>query len=381
MEEFTDDHIKSLLSREWLVKVDSAKSKPYLFKYSSSLVDLSCYFMITDTKSVWAEVLTPKLVARRWRSCNKSSPDSFADEGDEEVWRERLIELLSKAHTMGGTTDMSFEIVESNFADLGVEIQFENFKWKWETCFVGHKKSSEIISKHLIFPLISLNHLAFSSAESLGEMADGDVEKAVDKLGRTARRTVDNHVKNALSKPKVASAIQRMTAMFNFMPDLSSVTSTAEKPLLELEEEDLTVATKVLAKAVYQPPTRRKSPSPTPVIQPRVGTPKAVVTSKTDPPESSTESESEDEKPSKPVVKPSQHIPSSKPGPVSSVPAEPSSIPESPPSRPTKKARPSSPSSSDDSDVNMNSRAGSTVASNTTRRTTKQPIKRGGKRF
>jgi len=49
----------------------------------------------------------------------------------------------------------------------------------------------------------------------------GIILQAIDKLGRTARRAVDNHVKNALSKPKVATAIRRVTAMFNFMPDLS----------------------------------------------------------------------------------------------------------------------------------------------------------------
>lgn len=44
--------------------------------------------------------------------------------------------------------------------------------------------------------------------------------QAVDKVGRTARRTVDTHIKNAVSKPRVASTVRRMTAMFNFTPDL-----------------------------------------------------------------------------------------------------------------------------------------------------------------
>lgn len=44
--------------------------------------------------------------------------------------------------------------------------------------------------------------------------------QAVDKVGRTARRTVDTHIKNVLSKPHIATTIRRMTAMFNFLPDL-----------------------------------------------------------------------------------------------------------------------------------------------------------------
>ena len=53
----------------------------------------------------------------------------------------------------------------------------ESFKWRWETCFLGHRRSAEIISKHLILPLISLNHLAFSSADVVAELPDGDIEK------------------------------------------------------------------------------------------------------------------------------------------------------------------------------------------------------------
>lgn len=44
--------------------------------------------------------------------------------------------------------------------------------------------------------------------------------QAVDKVGRTARRTVDTHIKNAISKPRVATTLRRMTAMFNFISDL-----------------------------------------------------------------------------------------------------------------------------------------------------------------
>lgn len=44
--------------------------------------------------------------------------------------------------------------------------------------------------------------------------------KAVDKIGRTARRTIDTHIKNVLSKPRVATTMRRMTAMFNFSADL-----------------------------------------------------------------------------------------------------------------------------------------------------------------
>ena len=76
--------------------------------------------------------------------------------------------------------------------------------------------------------------------QAVGEMPDVEVEKvrsiflkltienfndpflikAVDKIGRTARRTIDTHIKNVLSKPRVATTMRRMTAMFNFSADL-----------------------------------------------------------------------------------------------------------------------------------------------------------------
>ena len=43
--------------------------------------------------------------------------------------------------------------------------------------------------------------------------------QAIDKIARTARRTVDTHVKNALSKPRLATTIRRITAVFNFISD------------------------------------------------------------------------------------------------------------------------------------------------------------------
>lgn len=43
--------------------------------------------------------------------------------------------------------------------------------------------------------------------------------QAIDKVARTARRTVDTHVKNALSKPRLATTIRRITAVFNFISE------------------------------------------------------------------------------------------------------------------------------------------------------------------
>ncbi len=87
--------------------------------------------------------------------------------------------------------------------------------------------------------MISMTHLAFSSTDPLATTTEAEMEKvcgnlshaaifaqspfcrqSVDKLGRTARRTLDTHVKNALSRPLLATTLRRITAMFNFVPEL-----------------------------------------------------------------------------------------------------------------------------------------------------------------
>lgn len=61
--------------------------------------------------------------------------------------------------------------------DLAFELESESFHWRWEANRVGPKISAEFLSKQLIMPLISVTHLAFNSAASVGEISDGDLEK------------------------------------------------------------------------------------------------------------------------------------------------------------------------------------------------------------
>ena len=61
--------------------------------------------------------------------------------------------------------------------DFSFLLECNAFKWRWETIFVGHKVSADILSKHLIMPLISVNHLAFSSPDVVGDLPPTDLEK------------------------------------------------------------------------------------------------------------------------------------------------------------------------------------------------------------
>ena len=112
--------------------------------------------------------------------------------------------------------------------------------FRWETNSAGPRISAEVISRQIIMPLMSTAYLAFSSPSSVGEMSESDLEtvseakplitrqmirsglhaQVVDKLGRAARRTPGMHARNAISKPRLATAIRRMTAMLNFLVEL-----------------------------------------------------------------------------------------------------------------------------------------------------------------
>ena len=131
------------------------------------------------------------------------------------------------------------EVQQLQLKDLAFELHLEDFVFRWETNTAGYRISAEIISRQIIMPLMSTAHLAFSSPTPVGEMSGSDLEmvsnaelpgyvllircglhvKAVDKLSRAARRSPGMHARNTVSRPRLATAIRRMTAMLNFVLD------------------------------------------------------------------------------------------------------------------------------------------------------------------
>ncbi|KAI0316559.1 hypothetical protein OF83DRAFT_1172770 [Amylostereum chailletii] len=236
LEYFSEEHSKALLSKEWLVKVDAEASVPYLMKFHASFVDQTCVFMITDTKTVWAEVLSSKQLSRRWYNLNPaSSPSQYPPPSDaHEGWLDQVLQYLFDAHTLGGMDELSLDMTDTHYSDLAIELGGEAFKWRWETFLIGPKFSAEVLSRHLIQPLISTVHLAFTSSDPVCDMSEGDLEKAVDKIGRTARRSVDTHLKNAITRPRVSTTLRRMSALFDFNPTLPRILSESDRPDLRL---------------------------------------------------------------------------------------------------------------------------------------------------
>ncbi|KIK63145.1 hypothetical protein GYMLUDRAFT_72375 [Collybiopsis luxurians FD-317 M1] len=265
MEELSQEQFNQLFSKEWLVKSDSENSVPYLFKFNSSTTELTCLIMITDTKSVWVEVLNSNKIARRWRACNRIEPfepSSAEREETEKAWRLSVVENLTKIHTPGGMDIVSsFQVIESRYSDFAFEIEFEDFKWVWETNFIGHRNSAEIISKHLVLPLISFSQVSFISG-SLGRITESELEKTIDTTVRNARRSIDTHVKNVVSKPLITTSVRRLTAMLNFadeLPPISSMNVTPELTFTSPPHSKIRAATPSKPHAISPNRTKRES--------------------------------------------------------------------------------------------------------------------------
>ncbi|THH07062.1 hypothetical protein EW145_g3644 [Phellinidium pouzarii] len=184
-----------------------------------------CSFPFVAIAGKKTAVITAKQLLRRWLQLN---PTISIDNSDGSI--AQLLRLISLVHTVGGISDANFDIVDSRDADLAFELDRDEFKWRWDTYLLGPKTSSEIISKHLIMPLVSLAHISFYSADPVSELDEEDLEKTVDKIGRTARRSVDIHVKHTFARPRIATTLQRVSSLFGFAPLLSPIKSEAEAP-------------------------------------------------------------------------------------------------------------------------------------------------------
>lgn len=63
------------------------------------------------------------------------------------------------------------------FQDLAIDLHGDSFKWRWETFSIGPKQSADVLSKHLMIPLLSTAYLAFISSDAISEISGSDLEK------------------------------------------------------------------------------------------------------------------------------------------------------------------------------------------------------------
>ncbi|KAI9461604.1 hypothetical protein BJY52DRAFT_186079 [Lactarius psammicola] len=254
MNELTQSHSEHLLSKEWLVKIDNENSIPYLMKVHSSFADQTCVFMITDTKSVWVEVLSKQRLSSRWSTCNPNSTLNHLSRPEEDSWLDQALQYLEDVHSLGAIGDLYFTVRESRYSDLAIDLRGDGFNWQWETFSIGPKQSADVLSKHLILPLLSTAYLAFISPDAISEISSNDLEKTVDRIGRTARRSVDTHIRNIFSQPRICTSVRRVSALFAFSANPPPITDKPERPQLDLPSVDSAAGS---GRTSHQTPTTR----------------------------------------------------------------------------------------------------------------------------
>lgn len=207
-------------------------------KVHSSFADQTCVFMITDTKTVWAEVLSRQQLSRRWSTCNPNNSPTCLSRPEEDSWLDQALQYLEDVHSLGAIGDLSFTVTDSRYSDLAIDLRGDGFNWRWETFSIGPKQSADVLSKHLILPLLSTAYLAFISPDAISEISTNDLEKTVDRIGRTARRSVDTHIRNIFSQPRICTSLRRVSALFAFNADSPPITDQPERPQLDLPSVD-----------------------------------------------------------------------------------------------------------------------------------------------
>lgn len=258
MNEFTEDHSERLLSKEWLIKIDNEKSIPYLMKLHPTFADQSCVFLITDTKTVWAEVLSKQQLSRRWSMLNNNSAPSHLPHPNNDAWLDQVLQYLVDVHTLGVMGNLSFDVIDSRYSDLAIQFRGEGFEWRWETFSIGPRQSAEVLSKHLMIPLLSTAYLAFISPDAISEISGSGLEKAVDRVGRTARRSIDTHIRNVFSQPRACTTIHRLSALFAFSANLPAIIDEFENSEPTLPSVDSVVGSR---RTLNETPTARLLPS------------------------------------------------------------------------------------------------------------------------
>lgn len=83
-------------------------------------------------------------------------------------------------------------LVVDRSQDFACEICHDDYTWQWHANSLGYRTSAELLSKHLILPLITFSDLAFASSEPLSQMPNDELEKVC--AGRSQSSILLNHV-------------------------------------------------------------------------------------------------------------------------------------------------------------------------------------------
>ncbi|KAG8952136.1 hypothetical protein FRC04_005136 [Tulasnella sp. 424] len=225
MLDFTESHSKALLNSPWLCKI--------------------------------YEVLESRHISRRAVQCGSSTANVDYDEEAEKLLGKRNITLLHNLHRPEAIADADLSVSPSTRADLEVTLSSADFTWRWDAMSLGNRQSAKLLSVHLITPLISFAAMSTFIDEPLREISAPSLTRAADSQAKTAKRSIARQTLGCISKPMVASTLQRMSQIIDDQPNHS--------PII-VSEEDYAVALPVppMPPATNSKGKRRRSTSGSP---------------------------------------------------------------------------------------------------------------------
>ncbi|QRV77098.1 hypothetical protein RhiJN_05113 [Ceratobasidium sp. AG-Ba] len=241
MPEFTQASANKLAGIPWSLKTttspdSSGRETCYFFKFISDMAENTCCFMITDTISVWAEVLDSKHTSHRARhahSARGSSKRGFAlpyhDVDEESDWRRGVVRTLGEVHENAMDGGVEFEVKNSEVADLSVYLSdtLRDFHWRWDVMSVG-RIAAPILSRQLFMPMVTLATVMSNLSQSIEDASEASLKTIAERKASTAKVMPAHHLRGFLSRPAVQTTLKYI-AEVDGAPSLSGYEQPAAK--------------------------------------------------------------------------------------------------------------------------------------------------------
>ncbi|KAL5638423.1 hypothetical protein ACGC1H_005192 [Rhizoctonia solani] len=205
--EISDDQLVRMRRYPWLPGVHSDSKAGFLMKFYADPEREECYFLVTDTVKVWAEVVQGRHISHR------SPPPAYPrTEKQERRYVREMLQLIHAAHQLCRIADMEIVAEQGGkCADLSLTITTPTLNWEWRTFALRPSHASQVLSDLLILPMLTQMSImtAFTSGSDLEAFT-----KQLDKTSKTARITKHTHLRAVFSKPIVACGLVRIMQMW-----------------------------------------------------------------------------------------------------------------------------------------------------------------------
>lgn len=222
MPEFTQVLANKLATVPWSTKVMSgpgsnAGEACYFFKYFSDDSENLCCFLITDTITVWAEVLDSKYTSHRARHAHSARGSArpkrgfalpYHDADEETEWRRGVVKVLGEVHEGAMDGIIELEIRDSEMSDMSVYVSdtIRDFHWRWDVMSVRNMAGS-ILSKQLFMPLVTLATVTSSLGQTVDDASEETLRTVAERKASTAKAMPTHHLRGFFSRSPIRTLL------------------------------------------------------------------------------------------------------------------------------------------------------------------------------